>query len=156
MAGEVTLNSIADGGIGGSAKYAGNVPLGDAAAMRVVAYYTQYGGYMDAVQPDLRVNDNVNTGSRVGARLAFRFEPSSNFRITPRLLYQEVEMEGWNRADKFNILANPYTTSRPAVTLGDRDPKSVPCGPRSTSTRERSKRSTSGVKREREITDSSR
>ncbi len=119
--GEVTLNSIADGGIGGSAKYAGNVPLGDAAAMRVVAYYTQYGGYMDAVQPDLRVNDNVNSGSRIGARLAFRFEPSSNFRITPRLLYQEVDMDGWNRVDVFNILGNPYTTSRPAVTLGDRE-----------------------------------
>lgn len=119
--GEVTLNSISDGGIGGSAKYAGNVPLGDAAAMRVVAYYTQYGGYMDAIQPDLRVNDNVNSGSRVGARLAFRFEPTSNFRITPRLLYQEVDMDGWNRVDVFNILANPYTTSRPAVTIGDRE-----------------------------------
>jgi iron complex outermembrane receptor protein len=119
--GEVTLNSISDGGIGGSAKYAGNIPLGDAAAMRVVAYYTQYGGYMDAVQPDLRVNDNVNSGSRIGARLAFQFEPSQQLRITPRLLYQEVDMDGWNRNDVFNILANPYTTTRPAVTLGDRE-----------------------------------
>ena len=29
-------------------------------------------------------------------------------------------MDGWNRTDTFNILANPYTTSRPAVTLGGR------------------------------------
>src|SRR5688572_7688590 len=119
--GEVSLNSISDGGIGGSAKYAGNIPLGDTAAMRVVAYYTQYGGYMDAVQPDLRISDNVNSGSRVGARLAFRFEPNPQLRITPRLLYQEVDMDGWNRVDVFNILANPFTTTRPAVRLGDRE-----------------------------------
>ena len=43
-----------------------------------------------------------------------------------------------------------------SVPESDPDPKSVPCGPRSTSTRERTKRSTSGVKSEREITDSSR
>ena len=119
--GEVSLNSISDGGIGGSAKYAGNIPLGDAAAMRVVAYYTQYGGYMDAVQPDLRINDNVNSGSRIGARLALRFEPNPQLRITPRLLYQEVDMDGWNRVDVFNILANPFTTTRPAVSLGERE-----------------------------------
>ena len=29
-------------------------------------------------------------------------------------------MDGWNRIDAFNILANPYTTTRPAVTLGER------------------------------------
>jgi iron complex outermembrane recepter protein len=29
-------------------------------------------------------------------------------------------MNGWNRIDAFNILANPYTTSRPPVTLGER------------------------------------
>src|SRR6267142_1729356 len=27
---------------------------------------------------------------------------------------------GWNRIDVFNILANPFTTTRPAVTLGER------------------------------------
>src|SRR4029453_15989784 len=30
-------------------------------------------------------------------------------------------MDGWNRIDAFNILANPYTTTRPAVTLGERE-----------------------------------
>src|SRR5688500_4384220 len=41
---EVTLNTISDGGTGGSAKYAGNIPIGTNAAVRVVAYYTGYGG----------------------------------------------------------------------------------------------------------------
>ena len=118
--GEFSLSSIGDGSIGGSAKAAINVPFGDTSAMRVAAYYTRYGGYIDAVQPNLSVNKDVNSGDRMGARVSFLFKPSDALSITPRLLYQEVEMEGWNRIDAFNILANPFTTSRPKVTLGGR------------------------------------
>jgi iron complex outermembrane receptor protein len=118
--GELTLSSISDGGIGASAKAAVNVPIGDKSAMRIAAYYTKYGGYIDAVQPTLSVDDDVNEGNRAGARLSFLFQPSDKLSITPRLLYQEVDMDGWNRIDAFNILANPFTTTRPKVTLGDR------------------------------------
>ena len=118
---ELSLSSITDGSIGGSAKYAGNVPLGDTSAMRIAAYYTRYGGYIDAVQPDLSVQDDYNDGYRAGGRLAFLFQPSEKFKITPRVLYQKVDMQGWNRIDTFNILGNPYTTTRPKVTLGDRN-----------------------------------
>ncbi|HEU4522671.1 MAG TPA: TonB-dependent receptor [Thermoanaerobaculia bacterium] len=118
---ELGLNSVGDGGIGGSAKYAGNIPLGDRAAMRVVAYYTQSGGFIDAVQPDFSVQDDYNTGSRIGARVGFRFEPKPGLSISPRLLYQQVETDGWNRIDVFNILANPYTTTRPQLDLGHRE-----------------------------------
>ena len=117
---DLSLNSISEGGIGGSAKYAGNVPLGDKAAMRAVAYYTQYGGFMDAVQPGLSVNEDVDSGHRLGGRLAFRFQPNDRLTISPRVLYQEVDLDGWNRTDVFNILGNQYTTTRPAVTLGER------------------------------------
>ena len=119
--GEFSLNSVGDGGMGGSAKVAVNVPVGDTSAMRVTAYHTSFGGFMDAVQPDLSVNEDVNSGERTGARWALRLEPSENVTVTPRLLYQEVEMDGWNRIDDFNILANPYTTTRPAVDLGERE-----------------------------------
>ena len=118
--GELSLNSVGDGGMGGSAKVAVNAPIGDTSAMRITAYHTTFGGFMDAVQPDLGVNEDVNSGERTGARWALRLEPSENVTITPRLLYQEVEMDGWNRIDDFNILANPYTTTRPAVDLGER------------------------------------
>ena len=120
-AGEFTLSSISDGGVGGSAKGMVNAPLGDMAALRAVAYFTRYGGYMDAVAPGtLTINDDVNDGDRLGARVALTFAPSDRLTITPRLLYQEIEMNGWNRIDDFNILANPYTTTRPAVDLGER------------------------------------
>ncbi len=29
-------------------------------------------------------------------------------------------MDGWNRIDVYNILGNPFTTTRPAVDLGER------------------------------------
>lgn len=118
--GELSLSSITDGGIGGSAKAAVNVPIGATSAFRIAAYYTNYGGFMDAVQPDLSVNDDVNGGHRAGARASFLFQPNDRLSITPRLLYQTVDMDGWNRIDAYNILANPFTTTRPKVTLGDR------------------------------------
>ncbi len=118
--GEFSISSVGDGGMGGHAKVAVNVPVGDASAMRVTAYHNSFGGFIDAVQPDLSVNEDVNSGERTGARWALRLVPSENVTVTPRLFYQEVEMDGWNRIDDFNILANPYTTTRPAVDLGER------------------------------------
>jgi iron complex outermembrane receptor protein len=118
--GEFTASSISNGGLGGSAKAAVNAPVGANGAVRVAAYYTRYGGFMDAVQPNLSVKKDVNSGDRTGARVTFRFEPNKKLSITPRILHQQVKMNGWNRIDVFNILANPFTTTRPAVTLGPR------------------------------------
>jgi iron complex outermembrane recepter protein len=119
--GEVGGSWIDGGGPGGSLKLGANLPLGERAAARVVGYRSQYGGYMDAVQPDLSVDEDVNDGARTGVRAAVRFVPGERLSITPRVVFQKVEMDGWNRIDAFNILANPYTTTRPAVTLGERE-----------------------------------
>jgi len=119
--GEVGGSSIGGGNGGATVKVGANVPLGERAAVRLAAYHNQLGGYMDAVQPDLRVDENVNTGTRTGVRATLRFEPTPRFTITPRLVYQTVEMDGWNRMDAYNILANPFTTTRPAVRLGERE-----------------------------------
>ena len=117
--GELSANTIDGGGQGGSAKIAVNAPLGDVAAMRFAGYYTSYGGFTDAIQPTLKIDKDVNDGFRGGARLAFLYKPSDKLSITPRLLYQRIEMHGWNREDAFNILANPYTTTRPPVAFTD-------------------------------------
>lgn len=119
--GEFGGNTIDGGSQGGSVKFGFNAPLGDTAALRVAAYYSHLAGYMDAVQPDLSTREDVNTGDRTGVRAALRIAPNDKFSMTPRLVYQKVEMDGWNRIDAFNILANPFTTSRPAVTLGERE-----------------------------------
>ncbi|HLA77744.1 MAG TPA: TonB-dependent receptor [Vicinamibacteria bacterium] len=119
--GEFGGNNISDGDFGGNAKLGANLPLGGTAALRVAAYYSRLAGYMDAVQPDLSVEKDVNGGYRAGLRAAIKIAPNDSLTITPRLVYQKVAMDGWNRIDVFNILANPYTTKRPAVSLGERE-----------------------------------
>jgi iron complex outermembrane receptor protein len=118
--GELGGSWVQEGSGGANVKVGTNVPLGDRAAARLAVYHNQLAGYMDAVQPDLSVDENVNSGRRTGVRAALRFAPSEQFSVTPRVVFQRVEMDGWNRIDTFNILANPYTTTRPRVTLGER------------------------------------
>lgn len=118
--GELSGSSISGGNQGGSVRAGVNAALGSSAALRVVGYFDHLAGYMDAVQPDLSVKKNVNTGDRTGVRAAVTIAPDDRLTITPRVLYQKMESDGWNRIDIFNILANPYTTTRPPVTLGGR------------------------------------
>src|SRR5881394_466424 len=118
--GEVGGHWVGGGSPGSTAKIGVNAPLGKTAAARIVGYSSHMGGWMDAVQPDLRVNDDVNSSDRTGVRAALHLEPNERFSITPRIVYQRTHADGWNRIDAFNILANPYTTTRPAVTLGER------------------------------------
>jgi iron complex outermembrane receptor protein len=118
--GELGTSWIDGGSPGSNARIGANVPLGNTAALRLVAYSSRMGGWMDAVQPNFMVNEDVNSGVRTGVRAALRFVPNDRLSITPRLVVQQVRMDGWNRIDAFNILANPYTTSRDPVTLGER------------------------------------
>jgi iron complex outermembrane receptor protein len=117
---ELGGSSVGAGGFGGDAKLALNLPLGHTAALRVASYFSRLPGYIDAVQPDLSLKEDVNDGFRAGTRAAVRYAPNVRLSITPRVVYQKLETGGWNRIDTFNILANPFTTSRPPVTLGER------------------------------------
>ena len=49
-----------------------------------------------------------------------RFEPNENLAITPRVIYQDMDMDGYNRTDIWNMLGNPFTTTQPRVALEDR------------------------------------
>lgn len=119
--GEVGGSSLTDGDQGGYAKAGVNAALGDHAALRIAAYYERLAGWMDAVQPDLSRKEEVNTGDRLGVRAAVTIAPDARLTITPRIVYQELEADGWNRIDIFNILGNEFTTTRPAVRLGERE-----------------------------------
>jgi iron complex outermembrane receptor protein len=117
---ELGGSGVGGGNAGGNAKVGFNVPIGGKTALRVASYYDRMPGYIDAVQPDLSIRKNVNDGFRTGVRAAVKFEPSERLSITPRVVYQRVDTNGWNRTDLFNILANPFTTTRPPVALGGR------------------------------------
>ena len=118
--GEVGGHWVGGGSPGSTAKIGVNAPMGQRAAARIVGYSNHLGGWMDAVQPDFRINKDVNTSDKTGLRAAVRLQPNDRFSITPRIVFQRTTADGWNRIDAFNILANPYTTTRPPVTLGKR------------------------------------
>jgi len=119
---ELDLNSVTDGDVGGAIKGMVNVPLGDGnAALRLVGYTTEYGGFIDARQESGGVKSDVNGGNRAGIRAALSFDVGDSITITPRIVYQEIEADGFNRQEVFNLYANPYTTTRPAVQLGERE-----------------------------------
>jgi iron complex outermembrane receptor protein len=118
---EADLNSVDNGGSGGYAKAYVNSPMGDNAAGRISAWYKETPGWIAAHQPDGSINTDVNDGTVKGVRAALRLETHDNLSVTPRVIYQKVETDGWNRQDAFNILGNPYTTTRPAVTLGENE-----------------------------------
>lgn len=116
---EANLNLVDGDDIGGHLKGAVNIPMGDTAAIRAVGYYTRYGGFINAVGP--AGGDDVNSGERYGGRIALTFEPSDNFSITPRIVYQKVTADGFNRQDIYNLYGNRFTTTRPQVTYDERE-----------------------------------
>lgn len=117
---EANLHMVEDGDFGGHFKGAVNVPLGNHAAVRAVGYNTEYAGFIDA-RHEGGIAKDVNDGRRTGGRIAVRIEPAENITVTPRVVYQEVRSHGFNRQEVYNLYANPFTTTRPAIQLGERE-----------------------------------
>jgi iron complex outermembrane receptor protein len=118
---EVGASTIDGGDTGGNVRGMLNMAMSETAALRLVGYYNEIPGYIDAHGPGGTVEDDVNGGTRYGARVALRLEPTENVAITPRVIYQDVDMDGYNRQDIWNILANPFTTTEPPVEIGERE-----------------------------------
>lgn len=106
--------------VGGSLKGAVNLPIGDTTAARFVGYYNELAGFIDSYYPGRSVQEDVNSGERYGARASLRFQPSESLSITPRIVFQKLETDGFPRADVYSILGNPYTTTEPPVSPSDR------------------------------------
>ena len=113
---EANVNMVEEDDLGYHLKGAVNVPLGPTAALRVVGYGTHYAGFIDAVGP--AGGKNVNDGHRIGGRAALLFQPVEQLKLTPRIVYQEVQANGFNREDVYNVLGNENTD--PQYILGPR------------------------------------
>ena len=116
---EGNLNLVEEDDWGGHLKGAINLPIGEVVAARVVGYYTRYGGFIDARGPG--GGENINGGERYGGRIAFTVDSGTGFSLTPRIVYQKVKADGFNRQEIWNLYANPDTTTRPPVQLGERE-----------------------------------
>ena len=108
------------GSVGGTGRLAVNLPMGDTAAARIVVYEHHIPGFIDSIQPDGSIKKNVNDGDRAGFRASILWRPTDQLSITPRLVYQNLTTNGYPREDAYNILGNPYMTTQPAVTIGER------------------------------------
>jgi iron complex outermembrane recepter protein len=109
-----------DSDFGGNLRGVVNLPLGETTALRVVGYYNEMAGFIDSVYPGRRVREDVNSGEKYGARISMLFQPSDTLSITPRIIYQQLETDGYPRIDRYNILGNPFTTTQSAVNPGER------------------------------------
>jgi len=126
---EASLEDVTHGQEGGYFRSVLNLPLGDTVAARIVAYWHHLSGFIDAITPmgpegadrpsGFKTQKAVNSGDRSGGRLTFLIRPNDALSITPRLVFQKLETNGYPRVDIYNILANPYTTTQPAVTIGN-------------------------------------
>lgn len=119
-AAEVNGYTGTDTDVGGGVKGMINVPMGQTAALRLVGYYNEQAGFIDSYYPGRGVWEDVNSGEKSGARVAMLFQPTENISITPRVVYQKLETDGYPRIDVYNILGNPFTTSQPPVNPGER------------------------------------
>ncbi|MBT0587356.1 TonB-dependent receptor [Alteromonas oceanisediminis] len=119
---EANLNSVTDGEVGNHLKGMINVPLtDDTLALRAVVYRTDYAGFVNALGENGTRKDDVNSGERTGGRVAVKWQVTDNLSITPRIVFQKIDMDGFNRQEVYNLFANPYTTTRPAIQLGERE-----------------------------------
>ncbi|HJS41561.1 MAG TPA: TonB-dependent receptor, partial [Sphingomicrobium sp.] len=106
---EANLNTVDEGDIGWHLKGAVNMPVSETMALRAVMYATRYAGFIDAVGP--AGGKDVNDGSRAGGRLSLLWEPTPDIKITPRIVYQLVDSNGFNREEFYNLFDNQFTTT---------------------------------------------
>jgi iron complex outermembrane receptor protein len=117
---EVSASTGTDSEFGGSVKGMLNVPVGATSALRVVGYHSELPGFIDSVYPGRGKREDVNSGTKSGARIAWLIQPTEDLSITPRIVYQKLETDGYPRIDVWNILGNPFTTTQPPVNPGER------------------------------------
>ncbi len=117
---ELGASTVGNGGTGGDIKGAINLPTSNTTALRLVGYHDELPGFITAYGPNGSVEKGANSGKKDGVRAAFTWKPNDVLTVTPRLVYQKLTTDGYPRIDVYNILGNPYTTTEPAINLGER------------------------------------
>ncbi len=104
-----------------------NVPLGDKAALRVVGFYADEGGWVDNVRSPSpggtfdnarQAQDNVNSSEWYGGRVGLRLTPAKDWTIDFSAIYQKSELDGFADAD---LNQQSYEDTDIFPRLGDRD-----------------------------------
>lgn len=110
---DLEVNSVAHGDVGYAAEGYVNQPLGDRAAIRLVAWAKHDAGFIDNVPGTLTyptgpitinnaalVEDDYNEVDVYGARAALRIDLNDSWTVTPQLMGQRTEADGGYAVDK--------------------------------------------------------
>ena len=105
---DAELNAVSEGDIGGELEGFVNLPLSDRAAARLVGWYRQDAGYIDniftqrtyptsggVVDNAALVEEDFNEVRTVGGRAALRFDLNDDWTITPSIMAQRQEADGY-------------------------------------------------------------
>jgi outer membrane receptor protein involved in Fe transport len=113
---DLELNTVKSGDVGYNASGFWNVPIGERAAIRLVAWYENTGGYIDQVpttmffpgpQSNLVDNSdfagkNQNETKKVGMRALLKIDLNDNWSVTPGFMFQNADNEGyWDHNPEF-------------------------------------------------------
>ncbi|HWA60560.1 MAG TPA: TonB-dependent receptor [Caulobacteraceae bacterium] len=103
---DAEVNTVDHGGTGYLGEGFINVPLGDRAAVRLVAWYEHDAGYIDNVHGTrdfstgihvdnaALVKNDFNTARTYGGRLTLRYDVNDNWTITPMVMAQDQRSNG--------------------------------------------------------------
>ena len=113
---ELEANSIDGGDTGYNLNGFVNLPMGERAAVRLVAWYKDVAGFIDQVPTTMTfpgpttstvdnsafVNDNFNSVTTAGMRALLKVDLNDNWSITPGLMYQTSDVDGeWAHNPEF-------------------------------------------------------
>ncbi len=104
---DLGLNTVEHGDMGYSGEGFINIPMGDAMALRAVAWHDVAGGYIDNVEDSItyaasgitRTNSDVvekdfNDTTTSGMRALLKIDLSDNWTVTPGIMYQDMHSNG--------------------------------------------------------------
>lgn len=104
---DITTETISGGGDGYMAEGFVNIPISDSVALRLVAYWDDNGGFIDAVPDTITyplsgitrgnsgfVKDDFNESQKQGLRAALKVDLNDSWTATASVMYQQLEADG--------------------------------------------------------------
>jgi len=106
---DLELNTVKSGDIGYNLNGFWNIPLGERAAIRLVAWHKEIGGFIDQVPASITfpgrqehtidnsdiVGKNTNEVTTTGLRAALKIDLNDNWSVTPGIMAQNSDHEGY-------------------------------------------------------------
>ena len=106
---DLEVNTVKSGDVGYNLNGFWNIPLGERAAIRLVGWYKDVGGYIDQVPTTMTfpgpqsstinnsafVGKNQNTVQTAGLRALLKIDLNDNWSVTPGIMYQTSDNEGY-------------------------------------------------------------